>query len=170
MATKWTDQQRQIAEVVLRHRREGGSGYDINAVQEELPTISTGRISEVAKALRENGWVMPAKEEIPPGKRGAPLADFKTRKAAPVLFDIGEETIELNPSDLYDCYQLYRDLRAKGIIEEDRFSAVLLDGMGIIWRVLATRPAFEPEKVKILEVNHVGSTKESDTATGLERE
>lgn len=169
MAIKWTDQQRQIGEVVLRHRRQEGSGYDLNAVQEELPSISTGRISEVVKALRENGWVIPVKEEKTPlGKR--PLADFKTRKTAPVLFDIGEETIELSPSDLYDSYQLYRDLTAKGIIEEDRFSAVLKDGMGLIWRVLATRPAFEPEKVTISEVSHGRSTGESDTGAGLERE
>lgn len=169
MARRWTDYQRGVAEVILRHRTEEGSGYDLNGVQQELPDVSKGIISDVAKALRENGWAMPAKEETPPGKR-APLADFKTRKTAPVLFDIGEETVELNPSDLYDSYQLYRDLTSKGIIEEDRFSAVLKDGMGIIWRVLATRPAFESEKVKILEVNHGRSTEESDTGTRVEQE
>lgn len=169
MAIRWTDYQRGVAEVVLRHRTEEGSGYDLNGVQQELPDVSKGIISEVAKALRENSWAIPAKEEKPPGKR-PPLADFKTRKTAPVLFDIGEETIELSPSDLYDSYQLYRDLMSKGIIEEDRFSAVLKDGMGLIWRVLATRPAFEPEKVKILEVSHGRGTEESDTGAGLEQQ
>ena len=51
MARRWTDYQRGVAEVVLRHRTEEGSGYDLNGVQQELPDVSKGIISDVAKAL-----------------------------------------------------------------------------------------------------------------------
>ena len=140
MATKWTDQQRQIAKVVLGHRREEGSGYDFSAVQQELPNVSKGRISEVAKALRENGWAIPAgtpakekKQSSGPGKRV--LINITSRKPAPILFTIGEHDIGLDTEPLYESYLLYEDLKVRYGFT-DSFSVVLKDAMAICYRLL----------------------------------
>jgi len=79
MSIRWTHQQRQIAEVILRHRTEEGSGYDLNAIQQELPNVSKGMISGVAKALREAGWNIPTKGQKPEEKGEASLPQWFNR-------------------------------------------------------------------------------------------
>ena len=59
MAKQWTDYQRRIAESILKHRADTKAGYDFKAVKDELGEVSQGKISEIAKALRENEWVLP---------------------------------------------------------------------------------------------------------------
>jgi len=136
MATRWTDLQRQIAEVVLRHRTEEGSGYNFSAVQEDLPNASKGRISEVAKALRENGWAIPAKEEKAAQERsGGSLVTVVQPIRGAIIFTLGEHKISLNPQHLYDAYLYYEDILVRHDIDED-FSLALKDSMKYVWERL----------------------------------
>ncbi len=65
MALTWTDNQRKIAEIILKHRDGGASGYDLKGIREELPEeeASKSTISEIAKELRELGWKIPEPQE-----------------------------------------------------------------------------------------------------------
>jgi len=139
MTFRWTEHQRCIAEVVLRHRQEEGSGYNLNAVQQELPGVSSGTISKVAKALRDNGWAIPAKgeeKEKPPKEReGGKLAVVVAKQPAPVVFVLGEHRIELETEAIYESYLLYQDIKQRYALN-DSFSNVLRDGVALMWQIL----------------------------------
>jgi len=136
VSIRWTDYQRGVAEVILRHRTDEGSGYDLNAVLQELPNTSKGIISEVAKALRENGWAMPAKGEKPPQeKRGGELATVLQPSQGAIIFTLGQHKILLNPQHLYDAYLYYQDIALRHDIDED-FSLALKDSMKYAWEKL----------------------------------
>ena len=141
MSIRWTDQQRQIAEVMLRNRTEEKSGYDFNTVQNELSHISGGRISEVAAALRDNGWIMPAKEEkAPPERGGGNLATVVQPVKGAIVFALGEHKISLNPQHLYDAFLYYEDIMIRHNIDEE-FSLALKDAMKYVWETFNHRKA-----------------------------
>jgi len=69
-----------------------------------------------------------------------PLAGVKA-KQAPVTFVIKNEQVQLEPSDLYECYYLYQDLKARHSIEET-FSDTLNAAMEFLWS-LCNKPVIE---------------------------
>ena len=169
MAKKWTDYQRQIAEVILRHRADTPTGYSYKAVKEELPTTSSGKISEIAKALRENNWVIPPKDgqKTPKEKEGGKLATVTARQPAPVVFMLGKQEIELDTECIYESYLLFLDLKSRVPLKSD-FSSVIRDGVGLLWQILASQAVVDKEEVR-LEVSHVtGSPGDGKGETGVE--
>lgn len=62
MKLRWTERQRKIAEVILKHRKN--DGYDFTAVRQELPEMAKGSISKVAKELKLNDWQIPGETEL----------------------------------------------------------------------------------------------------------
>ncbi len=151
MARQWTDYQRRIAEVILKHRADTKAGYDFKTVKEELGSdVSQGKISEVAKALRENDWIIPAKESTPgpPVREGGKLATVTAKQPAPVIFTLGQQMIELDAEALYESFILYQDMKVKCSIN-DGFSAVIRDGVGLLWRVLVSEPKISAGKVSV---------------------
>ena len=135
MSIRWTDYQRGVAEVVLRHRTEEGSGYDLNAVQQELPDVSKGIISKVSKALRENGWNMPDRDGKVPVKLGGDMATVIQPAKGAIIFTLGEHRISLNPQHLYDAYLYYEDIVLRHDLEVE-FSLALKDSMKYAWERL----------------------------------
>lgn len=53
----WTEKQKKIAEVILKHRTD--DWYDFKPVSKKLPGIAKSSISDVAKYLKKNGWEIP---------------------------------------------------------------------------------------------------------------
>lgn len=158
MAINWTDYQKRIAETVLQHRADTKAGYDFKAVKEELGEVSQGKISEVAKALRENNWTIPVKdsEKVPQAKEGGKLVTVAAKQPAPVVFMLGKEEIELDPAALYESYLLYQDIKVRCNLQ-DGFSSVIRDGVGLLWRVLVSEPKVEQGKVKMEVTNGRGT-------------
>jgi len=132
VSIRWTDYQRGVAEVILRHRTGEGSGYDLNAVQQELPNVSKGIISGVAKALREASWIIPTKGQKPKEKRGGDLATVLQPSKGAIVFTLGEHQIPLNPQYLYDAYLYYKDIVVRHDIDEE-FSLVIKDCLKYVW-------------------------------------
>lgn len=135
---KWTDKQKEIAEVVLRHRTD--DSYDFKASQAELKDISKSSISDVAKALKENNWQIPAR-----GKDGGKVKTETEKSLAglripepPVVFEVRGEKVRISPEDLYESYFIYLDMKARAGID-DTFSDTLKAGMEILWS-LCVRP------------------------------
>jgi hypothetical protein len=74
----------------------------------------------------------------------------------PVLFQLGQENIPLDFQDLYEAYQLYSDMRTKGIIKEASFTAILKDGIAFMWTVCAGQPGIVGDRVELTEVDYGG--------------
>jgi hypothetical protein len=74
----------------------------------------------------------------------------------PIMLDLGSETVPFDRGKIYDAYQLYVDMKAKGLIVKDDFADVCRDGVGLIWRILSNNPVFETEKVEAMEVSNAG--------------
>ena len=169
MAKIWTDYQRRVAEVILRHRADTPNGYSYKAVKEELPSIPQGKISEIAKLLRENNWVIPPKDgqKPPKEKEGGKLATVTARQPAPVVFMLGKQEIELDAECIYESYLLFLDLKSRVPLKSD-FSSVIRDGVGLLWQILASQTVVDKEEVR-LEVSHVaGSPGDGKGETGVE--
>lgn len=145
---KWTDKQKQIAEVVLRHRTN--DSYDFKACQAELKDIAKGNISKVAKALKENSWQMPQ-----PGKDGSKVGTEKLESVAglkvknpPVVFEVRGEKVMLSPEDLYEGYFIYLDMKTRAGID-NTFSDTLKAGVETLWSLLVRPIVTEGGEIKI---------------------
>jgi hypothetical protein len=158
MAKTWTDYQKRISESILKHRADTKAGYDFKTVKEELGEVSQGKISEVAKALRENKWIIPSIEAVntPQAKEGGKLVTVTGKQPAPVVFFLGKEEIELEPSALYESFLLYQDMKVRCDLK-DGFSSVIRDGVGLLWRVLVSEPKVEQGKIKVEVTNGRGT-------------
>lgn len=82
------------------------------------------------------------KEKPPKEREGGKLATFVAKQPAPVVFVLGEQRIELEPEALYESYLLYQDMKVRCGLDST-FSSVLRDGMGLLWRVIASEPVIE---------------------------
>lgn len=155
MSILWTDNQRELAEVILKHRTNERSGYDLKGVQADMPKASNDTISKVAKSLRETDWIIPGKDGGHPPKESR-LVAVTARQPAPIIFTIGKQDIELEAEALIQSYMLYEDIKAHCGLNQG-FSSVLRDGVGLIWQFLVVNPKIEDGKV-IMEVTHGGGT------------
>lgn len=65
MALTWNDNQRKIAGIILRHRNDSESGYELQAIRTELPIedASDSVISKIAKDLKTINWQIPQQEQ-----------------------------------------------------------------------------------------------------------
>jgi hypothetical protein len=73
---------------------------------------------------------------------------------APVLFQLAQETIPVDFGELYECYRLYQDVRVRGLIGEQSFTASLLDSMALTWTLLVGQPKIEGDSIKLEEVRN----------------
>lgn len=132
----WTEKRRQIAEVILKHRKD--DGYDFKACQTELEGTAKSAISTVAKALRENDWKIPPPEEGDGSSpQGHGISSIKAAKA-PVVFEIRGEKVVIIPEDLYESYFIYLDMKARAGID-NTFSDTIKAGVETLWS-LSVRP------------------------------
>lgn len=67
MAIIWNDNQRRVAEVILKHRDESPSGYDLKGIRTELSEKEAvdSYISTIVKELKALDWKIPPKEKAP---------------------------------------------------------------------------------------------------------
>jgi hypothetical protein len=171
MPLQWNEYQKKIAEVILRHRSDAPSGYDLTGVQIDLPDVTKGKISKIATELRKNDWVIPGTGE-PRQKEveGGKLITVTAKKPAPVVFTIGDEKIEVAPGPLYQCWLFYLDLKSRCALE-DEFTNVMLDGIGLLWKILLTEPVVVDGKIK-MEVHDNGAgtgTSQEQTEAGQDK-
>ncbi len=135
---KWTEKNRQVAEVILKHRKD--DAYDFKACYDELKDkdIAKSTISTVAKVLRENNWEIPPPEEGDGGSpQGHGISSIKAAKA-PVVFEIRGEKVVIIPEDLYESYFIYLDMKARAGID-NTFSDTIKAGVETLWS-LSMRP------------------------------
>jgi hypothetical protein len=85
----------------------------------------------------------------PPGGKtateGGQIATITVAKPAAIVFTLGNQTILLDPGDLYESFLLYEDLKVKCELT-DNFSVVLKDGIGLLWEVLVNPPNIQQEE------------------------
>lgn len=142
---KWTDKNRQVAEVILKHRRD--DGYDFKACQAELEGIAKSTISTVAKVLKESNWEIPPAEGNNGAQGEAGISGIKA-KAPIVVFEIRGERVQISPEDLYEGYFIYLDMKTRVGID-NTFSDTLKAGVETLWS-LCVRPIITDEgEVKI---------------------
>lgn len=96
---------------------------------------------------------------------GGKFATVAARQPAPVIFVLGEHKIELEPEAIYESYLLYMDMQLRCSLNST-FSGVLRDGMGLLWRVIASEPIIEKGEVK-MEVSYGGSPGHGKEEVGI---
>jgi transposase len=82
---------------------------------------------------------------------GGQVATITVAKPAAVVFTLGNQTILLDPGDIYESFLLYEEIKVKYHLEES-FSTVLHDGMGLLNEVLINPPD-KPQEEGPMEVN-----------------
>ncbi len=92
--------------------------------------------------------------EKPGVAKGAVTVAALSSARAPILFQLGQETIPIDFGELYECYRLYSDVRARGLIGEQSFSGCLLDSVALTWTILVGQPRIEGDSVKLQEVSN----------------
>ena len=95
----------------------------------------------------------PAAAEKPGVGKGAVTVAALATTRPPVLFQLGQETIPIDFGELFECYRLYTDIKARGLIGEQSFSGCLLDSIALSWTILVGHPRIEGDSVKLEEVN-----------------
>lgn len=93
-----------------------------------------------------------------------PLAVVATITPAPVVLTIGQQKIDLEPQAIYESFLVYEDTKVRCGLQCS-FSSFLQDGVGLLWRVLATQPRIIQGKVEP-EVNNGRSIGTSQTEVG----
>lgn len=134
---EWNDQQRQIAESILRYRREDDT-YSRKAVMKEIPSVVGSTITKVAKALRENNWEIPPLQEIETLEevktaQGGNIVNISQRNSGTILFSLGDVDISLEPKKLYDAFLYYQDILKLDPSIDDSFSLSIRTAMKHIW-------------------------------------
>jgi hypothetical protein len=97
---------------------------------------------------------------------GGQVATVTVAKPAAVVFTLGNQTILLDPADLYESFLLYEDLKIKCELT-DNFTQVLKDGMGLLWEVLVNPPILQEEE-ESTEVSDGASTGPSKEEPGAQ--
>lgn len=143
---QWNANQKKIAEVILNHKRPDGS-YEYKAVKAEIPDVPDGTIGKVAKALKENSWVIPGMKT---GSEGGSLATVTERKPAAIVFTLGDIDISLNPAYLFDSYLYYQDIRRLEPDIDDEFTLAIRAAMKHVWEDFAHRKV-ETSEITIKE-------------------
>lgn len=141
------------------------------------------------------GWLDPATGELLaekprpgrklPGPAGQPSAPSGVKSVvqkgvvqvaalssgkAPVLFQLAQETIPIDFGDLYECFQLYQDISARGLIGEQSFCDCLKDSVALAWTVLVGQPKIEDGHVRLEEVSHDrGDSRSDEKEAGVEQ-
>ncbi len=130
----WNERQRKIGEAILRHRREDDT-YDLNQVMIEVPGVSKGIISGVAKVLKAGNWTIPPVpvKETKSTAQGGSLATFAQRKPGAIVFSLGDVDIPLNPKFLYDTYLYYQDIQRMSPDIDDDFCMAIRATMRHSW-------------------------------------
>jgi len=127
------------------HKRLGWADPETGVL---YPTRTTAE--KAAKAPKA-----PPAEPKPIPQGTVPAAALSSARP-PILFQLGQENIPLDFQDLYEAYQLYSDMRTKGIIKEASFTAILKDGIAFMWTVCAGQPGIVGDRVKLTEVDYGG--------------
>jgi len=119
----------------------------ISAVSARFP-VHKKTVQRYFKQLKAGGFDKPEEPKKPPKEiEGGKFATVTARQPAPVIFILGETKIELDPQALYESFLLYEDMKLRCQLT-DGFSSVILDGVGLLWRILASEPIIERGAVK----------------------
>lgn len=152
-------------EIILALREGTAQGINpsalITAVADRFPVSkkTVGRYLNQLKAGKLDQPEKPAAQA-----EGGKIATITARQPAPVIFSLGKHEIELEPQAIYESYLLYEDMRLRCQLT-DGFSSVILDGVGLLWRILASEPRIEKGEVK-MEVKYGGGFGPSESETG----
>lgn len=151
----------------------GGMSFQDVAAKYHLSERSTRRY------LKEVEEEQSGKKQVPsaPGgrmsKEGGKLAAVTNPQPAATVFTLGNQTILIDPADLYESFLLYEDLRVKIPLDQP-FSSVLKDGVAILWEVLAKNPVNQKpdqlaeEEKELVEVTHDDSSGDGKAETGAQ--
>lgn len=107
--------------------------------------------------------------EKPGVAKGAVTVAALSSARAPILFQLGQETIPIDFGDLYECYRLYSDIRRRGLIGEQGFSACLLDSVALTWTILVGEPRIEGDSVRLEEASYAGNSGSDKEEAGVEQ-
>lgn len=91
----------------------------------------------------------PPKDDKKDGNQptGGNVVTVTAPRPASVVFSLGAYKIEVDPKDFFESYLIYLDMKQK-LNLQDSFSAVLLDSIGMAWRILLTHPVIEGLEAK----------------------
>ena len=134
----------------------------IDDVAKRFP-VSRRTVERYYKALKEGK--LEEKEKPSKEREGGKIATVTAKQPAPVIFVLGEHKIELEPGAIFESYLLYEDMKLKCGLDSD-FSSVMRDGVGLLWRVIASEPVIDKGKVK-MEVSHGGSSGIGEEEAGV---
>lgn len=138
------------------------AGESVDDVAKRLP-VSRRTVERYDKALKEGKF----EEKEKPSKEKE-IAAVTARQPAPVIFVLGEHKIELEPGAIYESYLLFMDMKLRCSLDSD-FSSVLRDGVGLLWRVIASEPVIDKGTVK-MEVSYGGSSGPGEEKVGTEQQ
>lgn len=134
---EWNEQQRKIAESILRYRREDDT-YNRKAVMGEIPDVAGSTITKVANALRETNWVIPPIQELETLKevnmvQSVNIASINQRDSGTIVLTIGDLEIPLNLKILYDAHLYYLDIQRIAPDIDDSFCTVIKTSVKHVW-------------------------------------
>jgi hypothetical protein len=129
-----TEDTAEFSKHLLTARWEGGTHKSLNPTAKYKQSQHKRRKTEV-----ENN-----ETETKEAGKGADFTRFDSKPGA-VTFKFKAETIQLNPTDLFEAYVIYNDLKTRHGIENS-FSDFLKAGSEIIWSLMQ-RPQI-PEGVE----------------------
>jgi hypothetical protein len=131
-------------------------GITIRTAERYLQEIQHPKPPPVSKPPKIETVVVGSKQTAKPAAGPTPLAVVATITPAPVVLTIGQQKIDLDPQALYESFLVYEDTKIRCGLQCS-FSSFLQDGVGLLWRVLATEPRIIQGKVQP-EVNNGRST------------
>ncbi len=156
--------QKEPAKAALR----GGMNIHDCAIKFNLSEKTVRRYLKEVEAEQSGDKQVPN----PPGGKatseGGQVATVTVAKPAAVVFTLGNQTILLDPADLYESFLLYEDLKVKCQLE-DNFSTVLKDGIGLLWEVLINPPDLQQSEEFPEEDNDGASSGDGEEEPGTQR-
>lgn len=102
---------------------------------------------KAAKVPKTESVVVGGKPVVKVAAGPTPLAAVATTTPAPVVLTIGQQKIDLEPQAIYESFLVYEDTKVRCGLQCS-FSSFLQDGVGLLWRVLATEPRIIQGKVE----------------------
>ena len=137
--------QSEYKEEALQRLRDGGSEADIRA---EFP-ISPRTAKRYAQEIQDEKAVkLPesqTKQTVQTGQREVTkpqsLVTVTSKQPSPIVFRMGDLTIDLNPAHLYDAYRYYEDIKRIDPSIDDDFSTMVKAACKHAWEIFSEREA-----------------------------
>jgi len=115
-------------------KRFGVSMRTLYRYRDEIKAEDEGRPPEPKTDKSAQGGQKPAKAT-------QDLASITTKATAPIIFRMGEQSIDLRPSDLYDAFRYCEDIKRIDPSIDDDFSVMVKTACKHVWEIFSEREA-----------------------------